>query len=210
MAAALFATPAAATDRPSGVITTFTDEGLTQRLVVPDDVPWELGPAVEVAAAAPPAPGPEPPRAQEPPAPSWVHPLPTGRTSSGYGWRAAIPAAGVGPMFHTGIDLSAPSGTPVRAAAAGEVVYVGWGHRARSHSGWTVIVDHGGGVQTDYNHLLSRPGLEVGQRLDAGAVVGQVGSTGNSSGPHLHLSAWVDDEHVDPVAFFAERGVRLG
>lgn len=115
------------------------------------------------------------------------------------------PAAGVvssefGPRWgrvHQGIDIAAPTGTPVGAAESGTAVWVGW----VSGFGNTVIVDHGGGLITLYAHLdqlLASPGawLEQGQQL------GTVGSTGNSTGPHLHLETWRWGEPVDPRSYY--------
>lgn len=139
-----------------------------------------------------------------------VAPLEGGhRVTSGYGWRDAIPEAGVGAMFHNGVDLAAPTGTPIRAPFDGTVTYSGWGHPERGNTGWLVEVTHADGTQTMYNHMNAQSPVPVGTAVRAGDVIGEVGSTGNSSGPHLHLSAWVNGNHVDPVEYFAARGVEL-
>ncbi|HEY8424854.1 MAG TPA: M23 family metallopeptidase [Limnochordales bacterium] len=94
---------------------------------------------------------------------------------------------------HSGLDLAAPAGTPVRAANAGRVVL------AREHlvTGKTVILDHGWGLFTSYLHL-SAMAVQEGELVRKGQVIGHVGSTGFSTGPHLHWAAWVPEAFVDP------------
>ena len=94
--------------------------------------------------------------------------------------------------YHRGTDLAAPSGTPVAAAAAGVVRQAGWQHIF----GNVVIVDHGQGVSTSYNHL-SAVSVAVGDVVALGEEVGRVGSTGQSTGPHLHWGLVVDGVSVD-------------
>lgn len=103
-----------------------------------------------------------------------------------------------GARFHTGIDYPAPAGTPVGAAGAGRVAYAGW-----HAGGWgnLVTIAHGSGVRTMYAHL-SRVGVRLGQRVAAGAQLGLVGSTGNSSGPHLHFEVRLRGAAVDPLPAF--------
>jgi murein DD-endopeptidase MepM/ murein hydrolase activator NlpD len=117
--------------------------------------------------------------------------------------RLAAPAPGPysdgfgprGNRFHTGIDYQALVGTPVTAAAAGRVTFAGW-----SPGGWgyLVIVAHSGGVRTMYAHL-SRIGVNAGARVGTGSRIGRVGSSGNSTGPHLHFEAHVRGAAVDPL-----------
>jgi murein DD-endopeptidase MepM/ murein hydrolase activator NlpD len=100
-----------------------------------------------------------------------------------------------GGRFHTGIDLPAPTGTPVRAAAGGRVAWAafhagGWGY--------LVTLANGHGVRTLYAHL-SRIDVQVGQRVTRGAVLGAVGATGDATGPHLHFEVRVRGAAVDPV-----------
>ena len=126
--------------------------------------------------------------------------MPAGSTTSCYGARWG--------SLHAGIDLAAPANTPVRAAAAGTVVEAGW---ISSGYGISVVVDHGNGYLTHYAHLNSNS-VGVGTRVAAGEVIGQEGSTGDSSGPHLHFevhqgSFW---NQIDPGPFMRERGVNLG
>ena len=115
----------------------------------------------------------------------------SGRRTSGFGPRVH-PITGRH-QHHAGVDVAAPSGTPVAAAAAGTVV------RAGSAGGYGLLVevDHGQGVVTRYAHL-SATDVAPGQRVAAGAQLGAVGSTGRSTGPHLHLELRVDGEPVDP------------
>ena len=105
-------------------------------------------------------------------------------------------------------DLAASSGTSIRAGADGVVTYVGFGHSSRGLTGWTIIVAHGNGLETAYNHMYSS-GVYVseGQAVRAGDVIGGVGSTGRSTGPHLHLTVWQDGEHINPKTFFSRQGV---
>jgi murein DD-endopeptidase MepM/ murein hydrolase activator NlpD len=114
--------------------------------------------------------------------------------TSGFGWRIH-PVLG-GRRFHNGIDLGAPRGTPVRAAAAGTVATCG----RRSAEGLFVALRHGGRVETLYAHLAGFPaGLRRGQPVPAGTVIGYVGSTGLSTGPHLFYELVVDGRPVDPL-----------
>jgi murein DD-endopeptidase MepM/ murein hydrolase activator NlpD len=103
------------------------------------------------------------------------------RVSSTYGYRIH-PISGRR-SFHDGVDLACSSGTPIHAAAAGRVVHSGW----YGAYGIAVIVDHGGGWSTLYGHCTSAA-VGSGQTVSAGQVVGYVGSTGYSTGPHLHYS----------------------
>jgi len=117
-----------------------------------------------------------------------------GRIVSGFGYRTH-PIYRVRKM-HTGIDLPAASGTPIRAAAGGKVVHAGrWGGY-----GNCVIVDHNGRFATLYAHC-SGIAAGVGQAVEAGEIIGYVGSTGLSTGPHLHFEVRRDGHPVDPEPF---------
>lgn len=97
--------------------------------------------------------------------------------------------------FHAGVDLDAPQGTNVYAAAAGLIVYAG----AQGGYGKQVVVDHGDGVRTHYSHL-STILVSPGQSVEEGDAIAYVGSTGRSTGPHLHFAVTnVDGEFLDPV-----------
>ncbi|TNU76071.1 M23 family metallopeptidase [Miniimonas arenae] len=139
----------------------------------------------------------------------WVHPLPNGKFASPFGFRGAI-AGLTSAGLHNGVDLSAPLGYPIRAAAAGTVVYVGNGSRELGLSGWVVAIDHGDGVVTAYNHMAQAGVLvTLGQQVREGEIVALVGTEGRSTGPHLHFSVHVNGVAVDPVPFMLARGVDL-
>lgn len=141
---------------------------------------------------------------------AWTHPAPNAHVTSPYGWRAPIAMLGMGSSMHSGTDLAAPRGTPIRTAAAGTVTYVGYGHPTKHLTGWVVVVSHDDATETSYNHMDDGGILvEVGQQVEAGQDIARVGSSGNSTGPHVHLSVWINDAHTDPEAFFAQRGAPL-
>ena len=100
-----------------------------------------------------------------------------------------------GARFHTGVDFSAPTGTPVAAARSGRVVDAGWDSGGY---GYVVSIEHGWGVRTLYAHL-SRVQVRVGQRVAGGAQIGLVGSTGHSTGPHLHFEVRLRGAAIDPL-----------
>ena len=110
--------------------------------------------------------------------------------------------------FHTGADIGAPTGTPIHAAAAGVVTSAEW----RGAFGYSMLSDHGGGVETQYSHMPNAAAFAVkpGTRVVPGQVVGHVGSTGYSTGPHLHFEVHVGGTPVDPVGFLASKGTRYG
>jgi murein DD-endopeptidase MepM/ murein hydrolase activator NlpD len=113
------------------------------------------------------------------------------RITSPYGWR-------VHPIlrarrFHQGIDIAAPSGTRVIAAEVGQVILANW----FGAYGKAIVIDHGGGVTTTYAHL-SRIEVRDGQNVTRGQAIGRVGSTGASTGPHLHFEVRERGEHVNP------------
>jgi peptidoglycan hydrolase-like protein with peptidoglycan-binding domain len=99
-----------------------------------------------------------------------------------------------GERWHTGIDLPAPTGTPVYSARAGEVVWAGW----RGDYGFLVTVAHGHGERSMYAHL-SRMDVRVGVWIGAGVRVGLVGATGDATGPHLHFEVRVRGAAADPL-----------
>jgi murein DD-endopeptidase MepM/ murein hydrolase activator NlpD len=116
------------------------------------------------------------------------------------------PAFGPYRHFHTGIDIAAPLGTPVMAAADGLVVAVG--HGATGYGNF-VIVAHGGGVETLYGHLL-QTNVKVGDRVVRGEVIGLEGSTGFSTGPHVHFEVRVNDLVIDPMPYLPVPGTTWG
>jgi murein DD-endopeptidase MepM/ murein hydrolase activator NlpD len=113
---------------------------------------------------------------------------------SGYGWRIH-PILGVRKL-HEGIDIAAPMGTPIHAAAAGVVIWAG----PRNGYGNAVIIDHGSGVGTVYAHQ-SRVGVVVGQHVSSGQVIGYVGQTGLAASPHCHFEVRIGGHTYDPLAY---------
>ena len=107
------------------------------------------------------------------------------------------------PAMHTGLDFRAQTGDPVRATASGKVVSSGWS----GGYGRMVEIDHGNGLSTRYGHL-SEIDVKIGDNVKIGQVIGEVGSTGRSTGPHLHYETRIDGEAVDPQKFL-RAGVRL-
>ncbi len=112
----------------------------------------------------------------------------SGPVTSGFGVRWG--------RMHEGIDIAVGEGTPVRAAAAGTVIYAGW----MSGYGNLVAVDHGNGLSTAYAHNSSLA-VSVGQSVAAGEIVSYSGNTGNSTGPHVHFEVRVDGSAVDPLRY---------
>jgi len=104
---------------------------------------------------------------------------------------------------HAGIDLASPTGTPVRAPAAGVVELATSEWEQNPAAGTVVILDHGHGVKTFYAHLQTTA-VVAGQQLQRGEVLGTVGSTGKSTGPHLHLEVWEDGAPVPPSRYVSE------
>jgi murein DD-endopeptidase MepM/ murein hydrolase activator NlpD len=101
---------------------------------------------------------------------------------------------------HTGIDLMAPYGSPIRAAAGGTVIYAGW------YFAYGKIVDirHTDDLITRYAHMSAfAPGIVLGAPVAAGAVIGQVGTTGNAHGAHVHFEVRIDGHPVDPKPWLA-------
>jgi murein DD-endopeptidase MepM/ murein hydrolase activator NlpD len=123
----------------------------------------------------------------------FIHPT-SGRLTSTFGMRND-PFTGVR-RFHNGIDLAAPAGTPIYAAMAGKVAKVG----VHPTYGKYIIVSHPSGYQTWYAHL-QRPLVQQGKNVAQGELIGEMGSTGYSTGPHLHFSVFKDGASVDPLQF---------
>jgi murein DD-endopeptidase MepM/ murein hydrolase activator NlpD len=123
----------------------------------------------------------------------FVRPVP-GAISSGYGVRIH-PITGTKRM-HNGVDMNASQGDPIRAVKAGSVILAS----VKGGYGNTVMIDHGGGMVTLYAHQ-SRIGVSVGQKVSAGAVIGYIGSTGDSTGPHLHFEVRINGNPVNPSKY---------
>jgi murein DD-endopeptidase MepM/ murein hydrolase activator NlpD len=115
-----------------------------------------------------------------------------GKLESGVGGRRN-PFGGRGYEYHEGQDIDAAYGTPVQAAATGRVITAGW----QRGYGNVVYVDHGSGLSTRYGHL-SEIDVSVGQTVARGQTIGLVGSTGRSTGPHLHYEVRINNQPVDP------------
>ena len=98
--------------------------------------------------------------------------------------------------MHTGIDIAAPYGKPIAGADSGEVIYSGWW----DGYGKAVVIDHGRGYTTVYGHM-SRIYMQTGQKVEKNQVIGLVGSTGFSTGPHLHFEIRYNGKPVDPLAY---------
>jgi murein DD-endopeptidase MepM/ murein hydrolase activator NlpD len=112
------------------------------------------------------------------------------------------PFSGEG-AFHKGVDISAPTGTPVHSAAEGVVVLA---EPVAGGYGRLVIIDHGGGVQTYYAHL-SKINVHTGQEVHRGDTLGLVGSSGRTTAPHLHYEVRVDGSPRNPWRYLASAGV---
>ncbi len=128
---------------------------------------------------------PAPPTTQSASGLSW--PV-SGPVTSPFGWRWG--------RMHEGIDIAAAYGTPIGAAAAGTVIYCGW----MSGYGNLVVIDHGGGLSTAYAHQSSIA-AGCGQSVGRSQTIGYVGSTGHSTGPHLHFEVRINGSPVDPLGY---------
>ena len=166
---------------------TDAERGLVEEIDALGAQSASLGAAIQAAQAAQqPAPTPPPGRSNSGPS-GFAWPA-AGSVTSSYGWRWG--------RMHEGIDIGAGSGAPIRAAASGTVIYCGW----MSGYGNLVVVDHGGGVSTAYAHQ-STTAVTCGQNVSQGSTVGYIGSTGNSTGPHLHFEVRVRGAAVDPMGY---------
>jgi murein DD-endopeptidase MepM/ murein hydrolase activator NlpD len=114
--------------------------------------------------------------------------------SSGFGYRAD-PFTG-GAAFHAGLDFRGPIGAPIYAAAKGVVSFAG----QKLGYGYCIEIDHGNGLMTRYAHM-SRFSAQIGQKVAAGNVIGAIGSSGRSTGPHLHFEVRIHDRPVNPRPF---------
>ncbi len=118
----------------------------------------------------------------------------SGPITSGFGERKN--PLGAGDDFHSGLDIAASQGDPIAAAAAGRVISAG----PDGGYGNLVVVDNGAGVTTRYAHC-SQIYARVGEQVEAGQLIAAVGSTGRSTGPHLHFEVRVGDSPVDPMQY---------
>ncbi|WP_426561365.1 M23 family metallopeptidase [Angustibacter sp. McL0619] len=136
---------------------------------------------------------------------AWTTPVAEGeyRITSDFGPRQS--PGGIGSTFHKGLDFAAPIGTTARAAAAGSVTAVK-GVEVSGGYGNLIIIDHGGGTSTYYAHL-SAVDVRPGQRVVPGMPIGKVGSTGDSTGPHLHFEVRRDGVPIPPNPWLRQHGV---
>jgi murein DD-endopeptidase MepM/ murein hydrolase activator NlpD len=120
-----------------------------------------------------------------------------GRASTGYGVRRYYNGVFAKDYYHRGLDYASGTGSPVKAAAAGQISLIGREADGFKVHGNVVGIDHGQGVATIYLHL-SRIDVQKGQKVQPGQVIGAVGSTGAATGPHLHWGLYVNGQAVDP------------
>lgn len=118
------------------------------------------------------------------------------RVASGFGYR--IDPIYKTPRFHAGLDFTAPAGTPIYATANGTVKIAG--NKGNGYGNY-VVISHGYGYETLYGHML-KVKAQQGQRINRGEVIGYVGSTGKSTGPHCHYEVHKYNQRIDPVYFF--------
>jgi len=116
----------------------------------------------------------------------------SGRITSRFGYR--IHPVTRNHSLHTGVDIACPTGTPIKAAADGEVIMAGW----MGAYGYAVVIDHGGGISTLYGHN-SKLLVSVGQKVKRGQAIAKAGSTGWSTGPHCHFEKRVNGKPVNPL-----------
>ncbi|MFJ2932061.1 transglycosylase family protein [Streptomyces sp. NPDC087219] len=127
--------------------------------------------------------------------------------SAGIGTRYGKPGSSWSSGYHTGVDFPVPTGTSVKAVAGGRIVSAGWG----GAYGYQIVLRHDDGRYSQYAHL-SALAVREGQRVTAGQRIGRSGSTGNSSGPHLHFEVRTGPGYgsdIDPLAYLRARGVSL-
>ena len=128
---------------------------------------------------------------------AYINPAPGAAFVSSYGWRIH-PIFG-DERFHAGIDLAADEGTPILASGDGEISASHW----VDGYGNQVKINHPDGMTTSYNHLLSSK-VTVGQKVKQGEIIAEMGSTGNSTGPHLHFEIIKDGQAIDPVTIIPD------
>jgi murein DD-endopeptidase MepM/ murein hydrolase activator NlpD len=136
----------------------------------------------------------------------WAKPASGGITGT-YGPRAPICSGGCSGSFHYAVDLGTGCSAPIYAANSGVVRFAGWSGTYGNY----VQIDHGGGVWTGYAHI--RPGgtfVGSGQWVEAGQNIASSGTTGASTGCHLHFEVFVGGGRIDPYSFMLDRGIRLG
>jgi murein DD-endopeptidase MepM/ murein hydrolase activator NlpD len=134
----------------------------------------------------------------------WVRPA-SGPITDGFGWRIS-PTAGAS-TYHQGTDIGASCGANIYAATSGTVQYAGW----NGSYGNFLLIDHGNGVATAYGHIVNGGILvSVGQQVDVGQNVAKVGTTGTSTGCHLHFEVRINGQAINAVPFMAGQGITIG
>ena len=198
-ATALVATTAAAPSQPATASADAADRAAAAARADRGDRPADPSASATASSAAPdasaaaaePAPVAEAARRLD-----WVSPMPGTPLSSCFGSRWG--------SFHAGIDFAGAAGTPIHAVGSGTVFGAGWLY---SGYGISIVIDHGNGLFTHYAHL-SQVFVVEGQPVNVGDVIGLEGSTGDSTGPHLHFEVheglW---NQIDPAQWFREHGV---
>jgi len=153
-------------------------------------------------AAKPAAPAPKPAAAPKTIGAAWVHPLASGRNGNSCYRTSRRPG-------HNGVDIAQPSGTPIRAVAAGAIYRKAY---QPGGAGYYVAVKHAGNVYTRYHHLRAHSPLNVGAAVSAGQIIGYVGATGNATGNHLHFEVHQGgyEHHTNPAAFMRAHGINIG
>ncbi len=126
-------------------------------------------------------------------------PATAARGTGNFGWPVSGRITQKFWSHHPGIDIGAPKGTPIYAADSGYVVVAGWDQERVSY-GFMILIDHGNGYITRYGHLSSF-NVEVGDSVKKGQLIGRVGSTGNSTGPHLHFEIIKNGERRNPFGY---------
>ena len=117
---------------------------------------------------------------------------------TGFSWE---PPYGDCEHFHNGIDIVAPYGTPVRASGDGIVVYVGWNYADGADPAWIVVIAHSSALETWYAHMQPLYPVRAGDVVSKGEVIGYEGSTGHSTGAHLHWIVTLNGTPVNPRLF---------
>ncbi len=169
----------------------------SQSAPAPKPNPPAAGGGSQTAPAPPPAPKSTP--APKPAATGFVWPA-RGTITQRYGptgfWME--PAYQGYAHFHQGLDIANGLGTPIVAAGSGTVIFAGW---SNSGYGFCVQIDHGNGLVTLYGHMASQPVVQVGQHVNQGQLIGKMGSTGASTGSHLHFAVMKNGAWVNPLNF---------
>ncbi|MBE0569714.1 MAG: M23 family metallopeptidase [Deltaproteobacteria bacterium] len=170
--------------------------GSSEESVGPPAAVSASAPAAARVSPAPAAPSTSVPHTHEPLEETSFPVRDGGRISSGFGYRKD-PFTGAD-KFHHGMDIAAPEGTPVYPVKGGEVTFSGY----QQGYGNVVVIDHGDGFVTKYGHNRANR-VAVGDRVDTGKAIAEVGSTGRSTGPHVHFEVQYEGKKINPQTVFA-------